>query len=309
MTLGNITKNPPENIYAKVYGQNLTTLPKNLYIPPQALEVYLQHFEGPLDLLLYLIKAQGLNILDIPVKLITQQYLEYIKHLPKAQFELASDYLAMAATLIDIKARMLLPRPVLNDEGEVIDPRLELAQRLIIYEAIKLAAQQLIEQPKQFESFWPICIKHPHPLTLQQYMPSPISIAQAWQALCQRQAIVIDTHTVAHRHLSLRSFMSQTMQWLHLQTTQPLSYISYFELLKQQFNTFYLKEQTTQTPLQAYVVMTLNALLELVKMNLIHIEQKEMIYIYKNYQLAQASESSESTELNESINSAKFAIN
>jgi len=138
--------------FALVQGQPVTQVPHDLYIPPDALEVILEAFEGPLDLLLYLIRRQNLDILDIPIMEITLQYIEYIEMLDDLQFELAAEYLVMAAILAEIKSRMLLPRPV-SDEGEEADPRAELVRRLQEYERFKQAAEDLDELPREGRDF------------------------------------------------------------------------------------------------------------------------------------------------------------
>jgi segregation and condensation protein A len=134
--------------FALVQGQPVTQVPHDLYIPPDALEVILDAFEGPLDLLLYLIRRQNLDILDIPITEITKQYVEYIEMLQDMQFELAAEYLVMAAILAEIKSRMLLPRPV-SDDGDESDPRAELVRRLQEYERFKQAAEDLDELPRE----------------------------------------------------------------------------------------------------------------------------------------------------------------
>ena len=138
--------------FALVQGVPVTEVPHDLYIPPDALEVILEAFEGPLDLLLYLIRRQNLDILDIPITEITRQYIEYIEMLQDMQFELAAEYLVMAAILGEIKSRMLLPRPV-SDDGEEADPRAELVRRLQEYERFKQAAEDLDELPREGRDF------------------------------------------------------------------------------------------------------------------------------------------------------------
>ena len=138
--------------FAIVQGQPYTQVPKDLYIPPDALEVFLEAFEGPLDLLLYLIRRQNLDILDIPIAEITQQYMGYIAMLDELQFELAAEYLVMAAILAEIKSRMLLPKPVGDDEDED-DPRAELVRRLQEYERFKQAAENLDDLPREGRDF------------------------------------------------------------------------------------------------------------------------------------------------------------
>src|SRR5512141_3350659 len=132
---------------ARVYGEPLLELPQDLYIPPEALEVFLEAFEGPLDLLLYLIRKQNINVLEIPMAELTRQYLGYVEMMRRTQLELAAEYLLMAAVLIEIKSRLLLPRPpaARGDEGE--DPRVELVRRLLEYERMTLAARKLDELP------------------------------------------------------------------------------------------------------------------------------------------------------------------
>jgi segregation and condensation protein A len=147
---------PPEQVempFAVVNGEPLSQLPRDLYIPPQALEVFLEAFEGPLDLLLYLIRRQNLDILDIPLAEITRQYMQYIDVMQELQLELAGEYLVMAATLAEIKSRMLLPRPKLDEDGE-LDPRAELVRRLQEYERFKRAAEGIDELPRLERDVW-----------------------------------------------------------------------------------------------------------------------------------------------------------
>src|SRR5882757_4550532 len=141
----------PEQVempFAMVNGEPLTQLPRDLYIPPQALEVFLEAFEGPLDLLLYLIRKQNLDILDIPLAEITRQYMTYIELMEGLQFELAGEYMVMAATLAEIKSRMLLPRPKVDVDGIEEDPRAELVRRLQEYERFKRAAENIDALPR-----------------------------------------------------------------------------------------------------------------------------------------------------------------
>jgi segregation and condensation protein A len=147
---------PPEQVempFAVVNGEPISQLPRDLYIPPQALEVFLEAFEGPLDLLLYLIRRQNLNILDIPLAEITRQYMQYIELMQDLQLELAGEYLVMAATLAEIKSRMLLPRPKLDEEGDE-DPRAELVRRLQEYERFKRAAEGIDALPRLERDVW-----------------------------------------------------------------------------------------------------------------------------------------------------------
>src|SRR5512132_1889663 len=132
--------------FARIYGEPLVEIPTDLYIPPDALEILLDAFQGPLDLLLYLIRKENLNILDIPMAPLTRQYLDYVEMMRSKNLELAAEYLVMAAMLIEIKSRMLLPRPAALDEED--DPRAELVRRLLEYEQMKQAAQQLDALPQ-----------------------------------------------------------------------------------------------------------------------------------------------------------------
>ena len=147
----------PEQVelpFAMVNGEPMSQLPRDLYIPPQALEVFLEAFEGPLDLLLYLIRRQNLDILDIPLAEITRQYMQYIELMQDLQLELAGEYLVMAATLAEIKSRMLLPRPKVEEDGE-LDPRAELVRRLQEYERFKRAAEDIDTLPRLERDVWP----------------------------------------------------------------------------------------------------------------------------------------------------------
>src|SRR6185503_3931368 len=138
---------------AKVYGQPMLALPQDLYIPPEALEIFLESFEGPLDLLLYLIRKQNINVLDIPMAELTRQYLGYVEMMRRTQLELAAEYLLMAAVLIEIKSRLLLPRPPSADGQEVDDPRAELVRRLLEYERMKAASQAIDALPHAGRDF------------------------------------------------------------------------------------------------------------------------------------------------------------
>jgi segregation and condensation protein A len=146
----------PELPFAFVDGEPVTELPKDLFIPPQALSVFLEAFEGPLDFLLYLIKRQNLDILNIPIADISRQYASYIEVMQGLELELAGEYLVMAATLAEIKSRMLLPRPVSEDEDEGQDPRAELVRRLQEYERYKKAAERIDELPRLERDTWKV---------------------------------------------------------------------------------------------------------------------------------------------------------
>ena len=139
--------NNSHNFDAKLYGENISQLPLDLFIPPEALEVYLESFEGPLDLLLYLIRKDNIDVLDIPMANLTSQYIEYVEKMKSINIELAADYLLMSAMLIEIKSRLLLPKPENSEEDEE-DPRADLVRKLIEYEQMKLAAEELNEMPQ-----------------------------------------------------------------------------------------------------------------------------------------------------------------
>jgi segregation and condensation protein A len=170
-----------ENVQVKVNGEDFNKFPKDLYIPPDALEVFLDAFEGPLDLLLYLIKRQNLDILNIPIVLISQQYIEYISMIEGMRWELAAEYLVMAATLAEIKSRMLLPRQE-SEEGEEEDPRADLVRRLQEYERFKKAAEDIDALPrlerdtsKTYVAFPKIEVEKPEPVVELQELLKALS--------------------------------------------------------------------------------------------------------------------------------------
>src|SRR5215813_6909181 len=177
---------------AKVYGEPVVELPHDLYIPPDALEVVLEAFEGPLDLLLYLIRKQNLDILDIPMAPLTRQYLEYIEMMKHKNFELAAEYLVMAAMLMEIKSRMLLPKPAVTEEEE--DPRAELVRRLLEYEQMKLAAQKLDELPRAGRDVLSISIHIER--AVEERLPDvrPADLAEAWRTLLFRARLSAHHH-------------------------------------------------------------------------------------------------------------------
>lgn len=190
---------------AKIKGEEFTELPKDLYIPPDALEVYLEAFEGPLDLLLYLIRKHNLDILDIPMADLTRQYMEYVDKMRAIKLELAADYLLMSAMLIEIKSRMLLPKPAEVEEES--DPRAELVRRLMEYEAIKLAAQRLDEMPKVGDGLFVAGAYYQH---ISQVKPPEVSLdelAEAWRNVLKR-ASHFRHHKVGRAELSVREHMS-----------------------------------------------------------------------------------------------------
>jgi segregation and condensation protein A len=197
---------------AKVYGEPVIELPHDLYIPPDALEIVLEAFEGPLDLLLYLIRKENLDILDIPMAPLTRQYLEYVEEMRHTNLELAAEYLVMAAMLMEIKSRLLLPRPPAAEALEE-DPRAELVRRLLEYERMKKAAQGLDELPQVGRDV--IAISVWIEKTVSQRLPevNPRDLAEAWRMLLHRARLSAH-HRVSREELSVRSHMSAILRAL-----------------------------------------------------------------------------------------------
>ncbi len=241
---------------ARLYGEPLFALPQDLYIPPDALEVFLEAFEGPLDLLLYLIRRQNFNILDIPMAAVTRQYLSYVDEIRSRNLELAAEYLLMAAMLIEIKSRMLLP-PRKSAEGqEPEDPRAELVRRLLEYEQIKLAAARLIEVPQYGRDFLKAQVYVEQ--ALQPRFPDVelADIRQAWAEVLRR-ARLVERHRITREQLSVREHMSIVLRKL-----QGCSFAPFEELF----------DPARGVPV---LVVTLIALLELAKEHLIDVVQAE----------------------------------
>lgn len=198
---------------AVVHGQPVLQIPQDLYIPPDALEVILEAFEGPLDLLLYLIRRQNLDILDIPVADITRQYVEYIGAMHEMRFELAADYLVMAAMLAEIKSRMLLPR-VTNDEGEEEDPRAELVRRLQEYERFKKAAEDIDALPRLERD---TAVVHAHvPEQTVVRLPPPVDLREMLLALRDvlRRAELFTQHAIRRDAFTVRQRMGELLERL-----------------------------------------------------------------------------------------------
>ena len=198
----------------KVYGETLATLPRDLYIPPDALEIYLDAFEGPLDLLLYLIRKANINIIDIPMAPLTAQYLEYVEAMRKRNLELAAEYLLMAAMLLEIKSRMLLPRPPRAETGEPEDPRAELVRRLLEYERMKAAAAKIDELPQASRDFQRISVWVTDQVVERLPEVSLHDIQVAWLSL-MKQAKVHAHHKVRREELSVREYMGAIMRRLN----------------------------------------------------------------------------------------------
>ena len=198
---------------ARLYGEPLFELPHDLYIPPDALEIFLEAFEGPLDLLLYLIRRQNFNILDIPLADLTRQYLEYVDQIRQRNLELASEYLLMAAMLIEIKSRMLLPPKKTADGAEIADPRAELVRRLIEYEQMKLAAARLDSLPLLGRDFLrvQVALESTHELRLPEVRPE--DLREAWLQILKR-AKLVQHHHISREQLSVREHMSIVLKRL-----------------------------------------------------------------------------------------------
>jgi segregation and condensation protein A len=198
---------------ARLYGEPLFRLPDDLYIPPDALEVFLEAFEGPLDLLLYLIRKQHFNVLDIPMAPLTLQYLTYIDQIRAKNLELAAEYLLMAALLIEIKSRMLLPPRKADQGDETEDPRAELVRRLLEYERIKLAAQRLDELPRAGRDF--LCAAVVIEQSLEKRFPevNATDLRDAWAEVVQRARLTA-RHHINREELSVREHMSSILKTL-----------------------------------------------------------------------------------------------
>ena len=241
---------------ARLYGEPLFKLPQDLYIPPDALEIFLEAFEGPLDLLLYLIRKQNFNILDIPMVGVTRQYLAYVDEIRSRNLELAAEYLLMAAMLIEIKSRMLLPVRPPEPGQEPEDPRAELVRRLLEYEKIKLAAQQISEWPQSGRDFLKAQVFIEQ--SLQPRFPE-VSIAELQEAWADilRRAKLVQRHQITREELSVREVMSQVLK----------------RLQGQRFTTF----EALFTPEKGVplLVVTFVALLELAKEALVEVTQAE----------------------------------
>ena len=246
---------PPAPVI-KVRGELLTELPQDLYIPPDALEVFLDAFEGPLDLLLYLIRRQNLDVLDIPMAALTKQYMAYVEAARATRLELAAEYLLMAAMLIDIKSRMLLPRREQAEEaGEGDDPRAELVRRLLEYEQMKLAGQHLDAMPQAGRDFDSVSVFLP---AVAKRLPSlhPEELAAAWLAILSR-AKNRTHHRIGRQELSVREHMSRILK--RLQTSGRTLFSELFD----------------PADGRSALVVTFLALLELVRERLVDIVQNE----------------------------------
>jgi segregation and condensation protein A len=244
--------------YALVKGEAFNELPKDLFIPPEALEIVLDQFEGPLDLLLYLIRKQNLDILEVNVSLITQQYMSYIDMMQALRLELAAEYLVMAAMLAEIKSRMLLPRSQTEEEAEEGDPRAELIRRLLEYERFKEAAEALDEQPRLERDLYVAQVQSSK-VQMEKGHPdvSMKDIMLAFAVVLKRSEL-FEKHEVIREKLSTRERMSFVLA--NLQGHGFVPFISLFKLDEGRMG----------------VVVTFLAILELVKEQLVDLVQSEV---------------------------------
>jgi segregation and condensation protein A len=241
---------------ARLYGEPLFKLPTDLYIPPDALEVFLEAFEGPLDLLLYLIRKQNFNILDIPLADVTRQYLDYVDQIRRHNLELASEYLLMAAMLIEIKSRMLLPPRKTADGREPEDPRAELVRRLVEYEQIKLAAARLDQLPVLGRDFLRAQVHIEQSLQPRWPEVNADDLRAAWAEILQRARLNAH-HTISREQLSVREHMSIVLRKL-----QGRRFVEFQDLF----------DPARGTPV---LVVTFIALLELSREHLLEVTQAE----------------------------------
>lgn len=239
---------------AHVFGQPVLEAPQDLFIPPDALRVILESFEGPLDLLLYLIRRQNLDVLNIPMAEVTAQYMGYIDAMRAERLELAAEYLLMAALLIEIKSRLLLPRPQLDEEGEPEDPRAELARRLLEYEQMKLAALELDKLPQADRDFAWLAVLIEQGAELRLPDVSAVDLRQAWLSILSR-ARNRRHHQVEKDELSVREQMSWILRYL-----EGKEYVAFEELFD--------VEQGV-----AHLVVNFIAVLELVKEGMVRVSQ------------------------------------
>ena len=241
---------------ARIYGEPLLEMPRDLYIPPEALEIFLETFEGPLDLLLYLIRKENINVLDIPMAELTRQYLGYVEMMRRTQLELAAEYLLMAAVLIEIKSRLLLPKsPAAAGEGGD-DPRVELVRRLLEYERMKLAARKLDALPLAERDFAMARVWLEQESAARLPNVTPEDLRTAWAGLVAR-AKVNRHHLVTREQLSVRGEMSRLLKVL-----DPSRFAEFTTLFGPHVDV-------------PHLVVTFLALLELAREELIEVAQAE----------------------------------
>ncbi|MEN9543209.1 MAG: segregation and condensation protein [Pseudomonadota bacterium] len=253
---------------ARLYGEPLFAMPTDLYIPPDALEVFLETFQGPLDLLLYLIRKQNFNILDIPLADVTRQYLEYVDQIRRRNLELAAEYLLMAAMLIEIKSRMLLPPKKSDDGSEPEDPRAELVRRLLEYEQMKLAAARLDQLPVLGRDFLRAQVTVEASLVQRFADVDARELREAWLDILKR-AKLVQHHKITREQLSVREHMSIVLKRL-----QGRRFVEFEELF-----------DPSRGP--QVMVVTFIAMLELAREHLLELTQAEAfapIYVRLAYQ-------------------------
>jgi segregation and condensation protein A len=241
---------------ARLYGEPLFAMPRDLYIPPDALQIFLEAFEGPLDLLLYLIRKQNFNILDIPMAAVTRQYLTYVDEIRASNLELAAEYLLMAAMLIEIKSRMLLPPKKTAEGEEPEDPRAELVRRLLEYEQMKLAAHRLADSPQYGRDFLRAQVYVEQALVPRFPDVNAIDLQSAWRDILKR-AKLVQHHKISREELSVREHMSIVLR--HLQGRKFVEFGDLFD-------------PSLGSPV---LVVTFIAMLELAKETLIELTQAE----------------------------------
>jgi len=255
----NIPYSPAECVQAEplahVFGEPVHELPQDLYIPPDALRVLLDSFEGPLDLLLYLIRRQNIDILDIPMAAVTAQYMQYVEVMKTTRLELAAEYLLMAAMLIEIKSRLLLPKPAQATDGDENDPRAELVRRLLEYEQMKLAAFELDQLPQAGRDFAWVAVLFEREAVQRLPEVSTADLKAAWLTILSR-ARNKRHHTVPASELSVREQMSHILKLL-----ADGRYMEFVDLF----------DHAKGVPL---LVVTFSALLELVKEKMITVTQE-----------------------------------
>jgi segregation and condensation protein A len=242
---------------AKLYGEPMAQMPTDLYIPPDALEVVLEAFEGPLDLLLYLIRKANLDILDVPMAPLTAQYLEYVEAMRSRNLELAAEYLLMAAMLLEIKSRMLLPRPVKAGSEEIGDPRAELVRRLLEYEQMKLAAAGLDALPHAQRDYEWVTVWIADKVAQRLPEVSLHDLQAAWLQI-MKHARVTQHHKVKREELSVREHMSKILRRL-----RGGGFVEFGQLF----------DVATGVP---SLVVSLLAVLELVREKLVEVAQREV---------------------------------
>ena len=251
---------PPQQVempFAVVNGEPVTELPRDLYIPPQALEVFLEAFEGPLDLLLYLIRRQNLDILDIPLAEITRQYMRYIELMQDLQLELAGEYLVMAATLAEIKSRMLLPRPKVASDGTEEDPRAELVRRLQEYERFKRAAEDIDTLPRLERDHWAASAE-----LKDRQVSRVLPQITLQEMLVAFQEVVVRAEMFAHHHIQRERLSVRARMGDILSSLERESFVEFVRLFRPEEG-------------RMGVTVTFMALLELVREGLIDIVQSE----------------------------------